>query len=119
MRTVTSFSNDISTPANETKVLFFDVNKTLLDLAEVRRSVATALDGGNEIVSLWFEMMLHYSLVANASDDYHNFGDIGAAMLQMLAEQRDIAMNAATAREVLQPIRTIPPILKSPKPLKS
>jgi hypothetical protein len=27
---------------NGTKVLFFDVNETLLDLAEVRRSVATA-----------------------------------------------------------------------------
>ena len=91
------------------KVLFFDINETLLDLTEVRNSVAEALEGGDEVVSLWFEMMLHYSLVANASDEYHNFGDIGAAVLQMLAEQRGIDMNLASAREVLQPIRTIPP----------
>jgi 2-haloacid dehalogenase len=63
-------------------------------------------------------MMLHYSLVANASDEYHNFGDIGAAVLQMLAEQRGIAMNAATAREVLQPIRTTPPHPEVPKALE-
>lgn len=100
------------------KVLFFDVNETLLDLTEVRNSVAEALEGGDEVVSLWFEMMLHYSLVANASDEYHNFGDIGAAVLQMLAEQRGIAMNAATAREVLQPIRTTPPHPEVPKALE-
>ena len=100
------------------KVLFFDVNETLLDLSEVRNSVAEALEGGDEVVSLWFEMMLHYSLVANASDEYHNFGDIGAAVLQMLAEQRGIAMNAETAREVLQPIRTTPPHPEVPEALK-
>jgi 2-haloacid dehalogenase len=100
------------------KVLFFDVNETLLDLTGVRRSVAQALNGGDEVVSLWFEMMLHYSLVANASDEYHNFGDIGAAVLQMLAQQRDIAMNVASAREVLQPIRTTPPHPEVPEALE-
>lgn len=100
------------------KVLFFDVNETLLDLTKVRHSVAQALEGGDEVVSLWFEMMLHYSLVANASDEYHNFGDIGAAVLQMLAEQRGIAMDVATAREVLQPIRTAPPHSEVPEALE-
>ncbi len=99
------------------KVLFFDVNETLLDLTEVRNSVAQALEGGDEVVSLWFEMMLHYSLVANATDEYQNFGDIGAATLQMLAKQRDIAMNLSSAREVLQPIRTTPPHSEVPKAL--
>jgi 2-haloacid dehalogenase len=100
------------------KVLFFDVNETLLDLTEVRNSVIKALEGGDEVVSLWFEMMLHYSLVANASDEYHNFADIGTAVLQMLAKQRGIAMNQASAEEVLQPIRTIPPHPEVPKALE-
>lgn len=100
------------------KVLFFDVNETLLDLTEVRRSVAKALESGDEIVSLWFEKMLHYSLVANASDEYHNFGNIGAAVLQMLAEQRDIVMDIVSAREVLQPIHTTPPHPEVPEALE-
>lgn len=99
-------------------ILFFDVNETLLDLTDLRRSVARALQGGDEIVSLWFEMMLHYSLVANATDEYQNFGDIGAAVLQMLAEKQGIDMNLASARDALQPIRTTPPHPEVPKALK-
>lgn len=99
-------------------VLIFDLNETLLDLSELRESVAEALNGDKKDVSLWFEMMLHYSLVANASDEYHNFGDIGAAVLKMLAEQRGIAINATSAKEVLQPIRTTPPHPEVPEALE-
>jgi len=91
------------------KVLFFDVNETLLDLTEVRNSVAKALEGDDEVVSLWFEMLLHHSLVANASDDYHNFSDIGAAVLFMLAKNRGRDLALEEAKEVLEPIKKTPP----------
>jgi len=94
---------------NRFEVLFFDVNETLLDLTEVRHSVSEVLQGGDEVVDLWFETMLHYSLVANASDEYHNFGEIGAAALIMTAGKRGIKLNYSSAREALKPIRTTPP----------
>ncbi|HKK46408.1 MAG TPA: haloacid dehalogenase type II [Balneolaceae bacterium] len=94
---------------NRPKALIFDLNETLLDLSEVRQSVAGVLQGGDEIVSLWFETMLHYSLVANASDNYRNFSDIGAAALIMLAENRNIDMDMDRARDALAPIRRTPP----------
>lgn len=104
--------------AHTSKVLIFDVNETLLDLREVRQSVAQALEGGEEIVSLWFEMMLHYSLVANACDEYQNLGDIGAAVLRMLADKRGIDMDLTSAQKVLKPIRTAPPHPEVPDALK-
>lgn len=90
-------------------VLFFDVNETLLNLKELRESVARALNGSDDFVSLWFETMLHYSLVANASGEYHNFGDIGAAALLMVAENRNMKLSLTDAHKVLAPIRRLSP----------
>jgi len=98
--------------------LLFDVNETLLDLKVVRHSVADVLKGGEEAVSLWFETMLHYSLVATVSDEYHNFGEIGAAALVMLANNRDIDLDMETARNVLKPILTAQPHPEVPDALK-
>lgn len=73
-----------SAPARP-KVIFFDVNETLLDLESMRASVGQALNGQNELLPLWFSTMLHYSLVDTATQRYHNFGDIGVAALMMVA----------------------------------
>ena len=102
----------------EPEVLFFDVNETLLNLKKVRTSVADALNGGDEIASLWFETMLHYSLVSTATDEYRNFGEIGAAALVMLAKNRNIEMDMQSARNVLEPIRSAPAYPEVPKALE-
>ncbi|MDZ7720521.1 MAG: haloacid dehalogenase type II [Balneolaceae bacterium] len=103
---------------NKYKVLFFDLNETLLDLTEVRKSVGSVLNGGDDVVSLWFETMLHYSLVANASDEYHNFSEIGAAALLMLSKNRNIQLDMDDAKKVLTPIRNAPPHSDVPKALQ-
>jgi len=102
----------------ELQVLFFDVNETLLNLEEVRTSVAGALKGGDEVASLWFDTLLHYSLVSNATDGYRNFGEIGAAALVMLAKNRNIEMDMQSARNVLEPIRSVPAYPEVPKALE-
>jgi 2-haloacid dehalogenase len=99
-------------------VLFFDVNETLLDLKEVRNSVANALNGNEEIASLWFETLLHYSLVSTAVDEYQNFGDIGAAALVMLAENRGIELHMEAAHEILISIRSAPAHPEVPEALE-
>ena len=58
----------MNTENTKPKVLFFDINETLLDIHEVKESVATALGGGPEVVSLWFTMMLQYSLVSTVTN---------------------------------------------------
>ncbi|MDF9799319.1 2-haloacid dehalogenase [Catalinimonas alkaloidigena] len=83
------------------KVLFFDVNETLLDLTQMKQQVGKALHGREDLLSLWFTTMLQYSLVTTASGQYHHFGYIGAAALQMVAANNNIAISESEAREVI------------------
>ncbi|MFC7339163.1 haloacid dehalogenase type II [Haloferula chungangensis] len=92
------------------KVIFFDVNETLLDLTQMRASVGKALDGKEELLPLWFSTMLHYSLVDTVTERYHGFADIGVAALMMVAKNNDIALTEEAAREaIVTPLRSLPP----------
>ena len=58
------------------KVIFFDVNETLLDLTAMRSSVGEALGGRDDLLPLWFSTMLHHSLVDSTTGRFHTFGEI-------------------------------------------
>ena len=91
------------------KVLFFDVNETLLDLKPLRESVGKALGGRAELAPLWFTTLLQYSLVTTVADRYHDFGEIGAACLRMVAKAHGIELGADEAKKAVAPIRALPP----------
>lgn len=99
------------------KVIFFDVNETLLDLKPLKESVTEVLGGRKELVTLWFTTMLQYSLVTTVGDQYWDFGDIGASTLQMVASNHDIALTKEKAKEALKPIRSLPAHPEVPKAL--
>ncbi|MCB4799100.1 haloacid dehalogenase type II [Neotamlana laminarinivorans] len=92
------------------KVLFFDVNETLLDLTAMRKNVGDKLNGRSDLLSLWFTTMLQYSLVTTVGRQYNDFGIIGAAALQMVAANHGIKIGEKEAQEaILGPLRSIPP----------
>ncbi|MEP2776892.1 MAG: haloacid dehalogenase type II [Luteolibacter sp.] len=92
------------------KVIIFDVNETLLDLAPLKIAVGKALNRHEELLPLWFSTMLHYSLVETLSGNYHDFGKIGTAALMMVAEKQGIELTQETAKEaIVTPLRTLPP----------
>lgn len=91
------------------KVLFFDVNETLLDLGPLKKSVAAALGGKEDLVSLWFTTMLQYSLVMTTGNRYEDFGDIGAATLRMVAANNSIDLDEKEAKNAISPIKSLPP----------
>ena len=92
------------------KVLFFDVNETLLDLTIMNKQVGDALGGKDNLLSLWFTTMLHYSLVVSASGQYKPFGHIGAAALQMVAANNDILISEDEARKIVaSAMQNLPP----------
>jgi 2-haloacid dehalogenase len=91
------------------KVLFFDVNETLLDLTAMKESVASALGGRDDLLALWFTTLLHYSLVETTAGQYHNFDVVGAAALRMLARNYGILLSEGEARAAVAPMRTLPP----------
>lgn len=91
------------------KLLFFDVNETLLDLSAMKTSVAQALDGRADLLPLWFTTMLQYSLVATVGDNYDDFGEIGAAAMIMVARNNGVTLSQEAARKAMLPIRSLPP----------
>jgi 2-haloacid dehalogenase len=92
------------------KVLFFDVNETLLDLTPMEKTIGKALGGNTELLALWFTTMLQYSLVTSASGHYKPFGHIGAATLQMLAANNNIKISEESAREIVTcAMQNLPP----------
>jgi 2-haloacid dehalogenase len=92
------------------KVLFFDVNETLLDLTPMEKTIGKALGGNAELLALWFTTMLQYSLVTSASGHYKPFGHIGAATLQMAAANNNIKISEENAREIVTcAMQNLPP----------
>ena len=92
------------------KVIFFDVNETLLDLQSMQASVKKALGDRDDLLPLWFSMMLHHSLVDSTTERFHGFGEIGTATLMMLAQINDIPLEEKDAREaIVTPLRALPP----------
>ncbi|WP_405606055.1 haloacid dehalogenase type II [Polaribacter sp. Asnod1-A03] len=92
------------------KVLFFDVNETLLDLTTMKKSVGNALGNRPDLLPLWFTTMLQYSLVETVGRQYNDFGIVGSAALQMVAANNNIKLTAEEAKTaILTPLRSIPP----------
>ncbi|UVW28774.1 haloacid dehalogenase type II [Massilia sp. H6] len=89
------------------KVLLFDVNETLLDLAALHESVDSVLlehQGSKQ----WFSKLLHYSLVLTVSGQYRPLPEIGVAVLQMMATNRDVMLSEEDAKKALEPLRSAP-----------
>ncbi len=109
-------------PKIRPKVLFFDVNETLLDLTTIKSQVEVALDGNKDLLPLWFTTMLQYSLVVSASQRYEPFGHIGAAALQMVAANHNIHISEGKARSIvisgLRDLPTHPEVKDALKQLK-
>ncbi|AFM05456.1 2-haloalkanoic acid dehalogenase, type II [Bernardetia litoralis DSM 6794] len=102
-----NYSHDTET--KRPKVIFFDVNETLLDLTQMKKSVGEALQGKSELLPLWFTTMLQYSLVATVGHHYEDFGTIGVAALQMVARNNGIELSQEEAKKaIVEPLRSLP-----------
>ena len=84
------------------KVIFFDINETLLDMQAIKTGLASVLNGDETLVDLWFANLLHHSLVDVASGQFHDFIDIGAAALTMVAHSKDISVDEATTKDIIK-----------------
>jgi 2-haloacid dehalogenase len=90
------------------KMLFFDVNETLLDLNAMKPVVGEALGSQPELLSLWFTTMLQYSLVVTVADKYQHFGEVGVAALLMVARNHGINLTPDEARRTVSGIMSLP-----------
>jgi 2-haloacid dehalogenase len=91
------------------KMLFFDVNETLLDLNAMKTAIGDALGSRTELLPLWFTTMLQYSLVVTVADQYHHFGEVGAGALIMVARNHGISLSPEGAKAAVSSILSLPP----------
>ena len=87
----------------------FDINETLLDLEPLKKSIVEKLNNQEELGTLWFTTMLQYSLVVTTANQYFDFGKIGAATLQMIAENNQIDLSDAEAKAAIKPLLSLQP----------
>jgi len=103
------------------EVLFFDSNESMLDLSGMKPQVTEAFGGREDLMALWFSTMLMYSLVDTVTSNYHDFGTIGAACMQMVAEGHGIKLDKGKAAKAMAAMKTlsawpdVPPALKKLK----
>ncbi len=97
-----------TTSMQKPKLLIFDVNETMLDLSGMKQRINKALD--HEFAfDQWFSFMLQYSLVDTVTNNYHDFGTIGKAAMQMTQEKLNKSIPDSTVQELLSMIKSLPP----------
>ena len=89
------------------RVLVFDVNETLLDLAALREPFAGAF-GDAAPMGEWFARLLHGSLVATLTDTYEDFASIGRRALDAVAKRRGRSLQAAERDAILGTMLELP-----------
>jgi 2-haloacid dehalogenase len=89
------------------ELLVFDVNETLLDMSPLRIDFEDVF-GSGEAMGEWFARLLHGSLVSNQLDEYRAFGVIGVEALLSMAEKRGVALDEATATEIVTRLAILP-----------
>jgi 2-haloacid dehalogenase len=99
------------------KVLAFDVNQTLLDVNVLRPHFARVFGDGGVLLE-WFALLLQYSLVVTVADAYVDFGSVGRAVLEMLANSRGIKLLPEDAARISQGMLALPAHPEVPENLK-
>lgn len=89
-------------------VLVFDVNETLLDL----RALAPRFEqvfGDGALYSQWFDQVQQSALLTVVTGRYCDFGQVGRAALDMLAQRRGTDLTDRDRGVILGAMRTLPP----------
>lgn len=90
------------------RVCVFDVNETLLDLGALDPHFERAF-GDAGVRRLWFLQVLQSALVATVTGAYSDFGTIGGAALEMVAEREGVDLSEEDRQRILGGMRELPP----------
>jgi len=102
---------------NNLPVIVFDVNETLLDMSVLKNKINSLLCSSNGF-RIWFGMLLHYSLVDNCTNNYHDFTAIANATFDMAAKALKIDVDEKEKKAALATIKGLPAYSDVPKGLQ-
>ena len=89
------------------KVIVFDVNETLLDLAALDPHFARIF-GDAEIRKAWFAQLMQLFLTATITGEYQQFQVLAGAALDMVAELRNVTVTGEDRRAIQETLLALP-----------
>ena len=90
------------------RVCVFDVNETLLDLGSLDPHFERTF-GDAGMRRVWFSQVLQSAFVATITGAYSDFGTVGRAALEMVAEREGVDLSDEDKQEILGGMRELPP----------
>lgn len=90
-------------------VCLFDVNETLLDLSALDPHFARAFGESKPVRTEWFQQLLQSAFLSTLLGPYTDFGALGAAALDMVAEKHGRTLPPDQQAAILQGMRALPP----------
>lgn len=93
---------------NRPKLLIFDVNETLLDLSPMKFKINEVLNSESAF-DIWFQTLLHYSLVETLTESYRDFSSIAKAALKMVSFKLKVQPSESEITCILSKIKELPP----------
>lgn len=102
---------------NNLPLIVFDVNETLLDMSALKNKINSLL-GSTKGFRIWFGMLLHYTLVDNCTNNYHDFSAIANATLSMTAKALKTDVDEKVKKAALATIIELPAYPDVPKGLQ-
>lgn len=91
-----------------TRILAFDVNETLLDLAALDPLFEQEL-GSAALRQTWFSQMLQLAFVGGLTDRYVDFSSAARAALEMTASAQGVELGHDAAQRITGQMRRLPP----------
>src|SRR5947209_10438963 len=90
------------------RICVFDVNETLLDLQALDAQFARVFGDAN-VRRTWFTQMLQNAFVSTITGPYRDFGQLGAAALDMMAARHGVTLTKEEQQAILGEMRRLPP----------
>jgi 2-haloacid dehalogenase len=90
------------------RVILFDVNETLLDLAVIQPHFQRVF-GDPAISQQWFSLLLHSSLVTTLTSIHIDFGSLAGAALDLVAARQGISLAKDDRSVILTTLQHLPP----------
>lgn len=98
-------------------LLIFDVNETLLNMQPLKEEINKELASPVAFKS-WFLRLLLFSSVETLTGEYRDFGEIGAAVLKMIAQEFSTEISEERIKEILEKITDLDPHPEVPEALE-
>jgi 2-haloacid dehalogenase len=98
------------------KICIFDVNETLLDLSALDIHFENIF-GNSNVRQAWFQQFIHNAFVSIITDSYEEFGKIGLASLEMIAQKMNIKLKEEDKNIIFNQLKNLPPHKEVPEAL--